>query len=209
MKITRILAIITLITFAALAMAGCGAKSDQQAANVDVFQFKVEFKDAFEKLAKTYMAGHPNVKINITTVGGGSDYGAALKAKFASGAEPAIFNIGGPQDVKDWQAKIVELGDTSAAKIAADGTLIGSTRDGKIYGLPFCLESYGLIYNKAIFKKAGIDTDKIKTFAALEAAVKTLDSKKAELGIQAVFAYPMKETWVTGLHTGNAFMAAA
>ena len=208
MKITRILAIVTLVAFAALVMAGCGAKSDQQAANVDVFQFKVEFKDAFEKLAKTYMASHPNVKINITTVGGGSDYGAALKAKFASGAEPAIFNIGGPQDVKDWQAKIVELGDTSAAKIAADGTLIGSTRDGKVYGLPFCLESYGLIYNKAIFKKAGIDTDKIKTFAALEAAVKTLDSKKAELGIQAVFAYPMKETWVTGLHTGNAFMAA-
>ena len=45
---------------------------------------------------------HPNVDINIETVGGGNDYGAALRSKFQSGQEPTIFNIGGPQDVEDW-----------------------------------------------------------------------------------------------------------
>ena len=93
-------------------------------------------------------------------------------------------------------------------KAAAEGVLIGATRDGKIYGLPYSLEGYGFIYNKAIFQKAGINPDSIQSYAALENAVKTLDAKKGDLGLQAVFAYPVRETWVTGLHTSNAFFAA-
>ena len=37
----------------------------------------------------------------------------------------------------------------------------------------------------------------------MEDAIKLLDSKKSELGLDAVIAYPTKETWVTGLHTSN------
>ncbi|RHW40303.1 carbohydrate ABC transporter substrate-binding protein [Neobacillus notoginsengisoli] len=198
-----------------LVLAGCSSssggskKTGSKDGNVtlDIFQFKVEFKDQFEAVAKQYEKENEGVKINITTVGGGEDYGAALRSKFASGKEPAIYNIGGPQDVADWKAKLADISDTEASKAALEGTLDGVTVDGKVMGLPFNQEGYGFIYNKEVFEKAGIKPEEIKSFAALEEAVKTLDSKKKDLGLEAVFALPAKETWVTGLHLSNAFLA--
>jgi raffinose/stachyose/melibiose transport system substrate-binding protein len=149
------------------------------------------------------MEKHPNVEINIETVGGGDDYGAALRAKMASGNEPVIFNVGGPQDVYDWQDKLTDLTDLEVSKLAFDGALSGATVDGKVYGLPFTQEGYGFIYNVELFKQAGLDTKEIDTYKELEDAVKTLDSKKSELGLEAVFATAGKETWVTGLHFSN------
>ncbi|MDQ0155727.1 ABC transporter substrate-binding protein [Robertmurraya andreesenii] len=184
-----------------------GGEAKGEQVTIDIFQFKVEFKDQFEAIAKAYEAEHDSVKINITTVGGGEDYGAALRSKFASGNEPAIYNIGGPQDVADWKDKLADLSDTEAAGLALDGTLAGVTVDGEVLGLPFNQEGYGLIYNKNVFEKAGIDPASIVDFASLEAAVKEIDSKKDELGLEAVFALPGKEKWVTGLHLSNAFLA--
>ncbi len=181
--------------------------SDGDKVTLDVFQFKVEFKDQFEDVAKQYEEANPGVKINIQTVGGGEDYGAALRSKFASGDEPAIFNIGGPTDVIDWEDNLADLTNTKAADAALEGTLDGVTKDGKVLGLPFNQEGYGLIYNTEIFEKAGINPEDIKDMASLEAAVKTLDEKKGDLGLDAVFALPAKETWVTGQHLANAFIS--
>lgn len=175
---------------------------------IDIFQFKVEFKDQFEALAKQYEAENENVKINIETVGGGSDYGAALKSKFSSGNEPDIYNIGGPEDVTMWVDNLTDLSDTEAANQALEGTLTGATKDGKVLGLPYNIEGYGVVYNKAIFEEAGIDATTIKTLTDLEEVAKTLDSKKEELGLDAPFALAAKELWITGLHSGNAFLNA-
>lgn len=214
MKKNKVFSVVfVFILLLSVALVGCsspstGTKKDTKGnVTLDVFQFKVEFKGQFESLAKKYESEHKGVKINVTTVGGGQDYGAALKSKFASGKEPAIYNIGGPQDVADWQKKLADLSDTKAAKAALKGTLDGVTTDGKVLGLPYNQEGYGFIYNKAVFEKAGIDPASITSYIALENAVKTIDSKKKELGLKAVFALPAKETWVTGLHLSNAFLA--
>ena len=184
-----------------------GAASEGEQVTVDVFQFKVEFKDQFEDVVALYEDENPNVNIEITTVGGGEDYGAALRSKFASGNEPAIFNIGGPQDVADWKDSLAPLSDTAASEAALDGTLDGVTVDSEVLGLPYNQEGYGFIYNTRLFEEAGVDPASITDFASLEEAVKTLDSKKEELEIESVFALPAKETWVTGLHLSNTFIA--
>ncbi|MBP1047620.1 carbohydrate ABC transporter substrate-binding protein [Enterococcus sp. BWM-S5] len=202
----------------ALSLAACGNASDSaggsdsgssgEKTQIDIFQFKVEFKDQFEALAKKYEEENPDVKINVETVGGGSDYGAALKSKFSSGNEPDIFNIGGPEDVNTWIDSLTDLSDTEAAKQALDGTLTGATKDGKVLGLPYNIEGYGVLYNKEIFKEAGIDAESITTLTDLEDAAKTLEEKKDELGIDAPFALAAKEQWITGLHASNAFLNA-
>ena len=182
--------------------AGATKKSDAKV-TVDIFQFKVEAKEALEKAAKEYMAKNPNVTINVQTVGGGSDYGAALKNQFASGKEPTIFNVGGRQEAKDWLNKLEDLSSVNAVTQAFPGTLESVTFDGKVLAMPLNLEGYGLIVNKSILEKAGINVDSLKSYKALEDAIKLLDSKKSELGLDAVIAYPTKETCVTGLHTSN------
>ena len=64
-----------------------------------------------------------------------------------------------------------------------------------------------MIYNKRIFKEAGINPDEIVTLKDLESAVETLDSQKEKLGIDAVFALAAKEKWVIGNHLANIFFA--
>lgn len=194
-------------------LAACGngeggsSEGDEDKVTVDIFQFKVEFKDQFEDVVALYEEENPGVNIDITTVGGGEDYGAALRSRFASGNEPAIFNIGGPQDVADWKDNLADLTDTDAAGAALEGTLDGVTVESEVLGLPYNQEGYGFIYNTRLFEEAGIDPASITDFASLEEAVKTLDSKKDELGLDAVFALPGKEAWVTGLHLSNTFIA--
>lgn len=187
----------------------CGkeAATSDKKVSIDIFQFKVEFKDKFTEVAQEYMKEHPNIQINVTTVGGGDDYGASLKTRFSSGNEPAIFNVGGPQDVSDYQSKLEDLSNTEIAKKALPKTLDGVTVDGKVFGLPYNQEGYGFIYNKAVFEKAGINPEEIKTYAKLVEAVNVLNQKKDELGLKAVFAFPAKETWVTGLHLSNVFLS--
>ncbi|MCB2296369.1 ABC transporter substrate-binding protein [Clostridium tagluense] len=206
----KLISVACTIAVMASVLSGCSkgtkpAAPEAAAKNVvvDIFQFKVEAKDALEKATKEYMALNKNVKINVQTVGGGEDYGAALKSKFASGQEPTIYNIGGTQDALDWKAKLQDFSKEPWVAQAYPGTLDAVKMDGKLVGMPFNQEGYGLIYNKEIFTKAGIDASKIKTYADLEAASKTLDSKKKDLKLDAVFALPGKETWVTGLHLSN------
>jgi len=177
---------------------------------LNIFQFKVEIAKELDEAARAYEAEHPNVKINIQTVGGGDDYGAALRAKVQSGEEPNIFNIGGPQDVEDWMTRLEDLSDQPWVGQALEGVLSGVTVDGKVYALPFNIEGYGFVYNKAIFEAAGINAADIKDFASLEAAVKTLDGKikAGELkdkfpNLKAAFEVAARETWVTGLHASN------
>lgn len=191
-------------------LAGCSSSSGGDSENqvtLDVFQFKVEFKTQFEELAKAYEKENENVKIKVSTVGGGNDYKQSLTTKFASGEEPAIFNVGGPTDVEQFNDRLADLSDTKAAKAALEGTLDGVKKDDKVLGLPFNQEGYGFIYNKRVFEKAGIDAASLTTYDKLLEAVKTLDSKKKELELDAVFAFPVKEKWVTGNHLSNVFLA--
>src|SRR5690625_2719942 len=111
-------------------LAGCSSNNDEGSNNnnngsndtsgsgeevtIDIFQFKVEVKDQLEALVKQYEDEHPNVSINVKTVGGGNDYGASLKAAFASGEEPDIFNIGGPSDIAEYRDNLGDVSDTKA-----------------------------------------------------------------------------------------------
>lgn len=97
-------------------LAGCGSKSNegasgsgndkgtgsQEVKTVKIFQFKVEIAEALNRLKGEFEKTYPNIKLDIQTVGGGADYGAALKAKFAGNDAPDIFNNGGYQEMITW-----------------------------------------------------------------------------------------------------------
>lgn len=189
-------------------LAGCssGGTSKKSDKVVKVFQLKVEINDALLDMAKKYEE-ETGVKVEITSVGGGADYGAALKAEFQKGTEPDIFMIQGVGDLGVWQHKVDDLSKEAWVSNAVKGTLDTVTKDGAIYGMPAATEGYGLIYNKSILDKAGVDPSTIDTFDKLKAAFETIDGKKADLGLDNVLSYTTKETWVTGNHTFNMALA--
>lgn len=213
MKTKKLLSTILVSALLAGLMTGCGSStstgsndsaSKSAGKTVKVFQLKVEINDQLQALAKKYEQ-EKGVKVEINSVGGGADYGASLKAEFAKGAdaEPDIFMIQGTSDYELWKHKIDDLSNQSWVKDAVKGTLDAVTIDGKVYGMPAATEGYGLAYNKEILDKAGIDPKSITSFDKLKAAFETLDSKKAELGINNPVSYTTKENWVTGNHTFN------
>ena len=216
MKKKKLLATVLASALACGTLSGCGGtaqtsgsatSADGSGKTVKVFQLKVEINDALQKLAQEYEK-EKGVKVEITSVGGGADYGASLKAEFQKGTEPDIFMVAGKGDYEVWKHKIDDLSDQSWVSNAVKGTLDTVTIDGKIYGMPAATEGYGLMYNKDILDKAGIDPKTITSFDALKAAFETLDSKKAELGLENVVSYTTRETWVTGNHTFNIPFAA-
>lgn len=173
-----------------------GSKEEQVTLNL--FQFKVEIADQLAEMIKEYEAEHPNVKVKLETVGGGADYGAALKAKFASGEKPDIFNNGGFKELELWKEHLADLSNEPWAEhVLPIGKVPMTDEDGKLYGMPVNLEGYGFIYNKDLFEKAGI-TEAPKNISELKDAAAKL---KAE-GITP-FSAGYGEWWVIGQHLLN------
>ena len=167
---------------------------------VNMFQLKVEIKDALDAYAAKYSAAHPGTTVKVETLGGGGDYGGAMKAKSQAGQMPDIFMIEGRGGYEIWKDYIADLGDQPWVK----DTDLAFKVDGKILGFPVAIEGYGLAYNADILAKAGIDPATLTTCAAYEKAFKILDSKKKELGIDAPVAMAASVAggmwWVAGQH---------
>ncbi len=164
---------------------------------INMFQFKVEIADELSKMAKEYEQLNPHVKLNIQTVGGGADYGAALKTQFASGNAPDIFNNGGFTEAQTWLEHLEDLSDQPWVKHVFENAKAPMTIDGKIYGQPLNLEGYGFIYNKDLFAQAGI-TELPKTLDELGAVAQKLQ----DAGITP-FSVGYGEWWIIGIHLAN------
>jgi len=184
----------------------CAGKAEESKdVTVNMFQLKVEIKDAIDGYAAKYSAAHPGVTVKVETLGGGGDYGGAMKAKAQAGQMPDIFMIEGRGGYVIWKDYIADLSDESWVK----DTDLSFKVDGKVVGFPVAIEGYGLAYNADILQKAGIDPAKLTTRAAYENALKLLDSKKAELGIDAPVAMAASVAggmwWVAGQHNLAAY----
>lgn len=175
-----------------------GTKSKDEVVTLNLFQFKVEIADQLQAMIKEFEAEHPNIKVKLETVGGGADYGAALKAKFASGEKPDIFNNGGFKELELWKEHLADLSQEPWAEhVLPIGKVPMTDTDGKLYGMPVNLEGYGFIYNKDLFKEAGI-TEPPATISELKDAAKKLKAK----GITP-FSAGYGEWWVIGQHLLN------
>jgi len=180
---------------------------DAEPATVDLLQFKVEIAGELENAAKLYMESHKNVTINIES---SSSYQSDLRAKMAGTDQPEIFCIDGPEHIRTWGEQLENLSDQPWVKDVNEGLLGAVTNDKGIWGLPMTIEGYGFIYNKAIFKAAGIDLEAAKTyeemnkaFAELKKKIDNGDLKEEFPVLEAVTEFPAGEKWVGGLHTAN------
>ncbi|MEK4324487.1 extracellular solute-binding protein [Paenibacillus sp. FSL R7-0297] len=160
---------------------------------VKIFQFKTEIVEGLNELKVEFEKEYPNIKLDIQTVGGGADYGAALKTKFASGDAPDIFSNGGYAEMALWADKLEDLSDQPWVKDLIPLAAEPMTKDGKTYGMPMNLEGIGYVYNKDLFAKAGI-TETPKTITELEEAAKKLQA------IDVIpFGNAYQEWWLLGI----------
>ena len=177
-------------------------------AEVNLFQLKVEIDPMIQAFGKLYNETHEGVTVTVETLGGGADYGGALKAKLAADQMPTIFMIEGKGGYELWKDYIADMSNADWVK---DTDLAFFAPDGKAVGFPIAMEGFGLGYNADILEKAGIDPATLTTFSAVKAAFEKLDGMKAELGLDSVTSVGTSVAgglwWVTSQHVFNAFYA--
>lgn len=175
-----------------------------------MYQYSVENHDNYQKLIDKYREIHPNIEINLESVGGGADWRGSLKAKIAGGEEPTLIMLEGPSDFKEFGSLLVDLSDQPWTEEIYESSKEEATIDGKVIACPTQVVDYGLLYNKRIFDAAGIDVSSLNSYEAIDSAFADLQAKidSGELAeqfplLEAVCELPAKELWVLGSHAAN------
>ena len=191
----KILSLIVCITvlLSVASFAGCG---ESKSADVYFLNFKPESADVYKEIAQKYEE-ETGVSVKVSTAAANM-YEQTLKSEIAKSSAPTIFQINGPIGYQSWKDYCLNIENSEFASHLSDKTLAIRDDDGNgIYGVPYVVEGYGIIYNNAIMEKyfalpnraTNINSaDEIKNFDTLRAVVEDMTAKKRELGIEGVFA---------------------
>lgn len=156
--------------------------------------FKPEIADIYDEIATRYEA-ETGVKVKVVTAASGT-YETTLKSEIAKTDAPTIFQINGPVGYQSWKDYCLDISDTDLYKSLSDKSLAVTEGEG-VYGVPYAVEGYGIIYNDEIMQKYFALADKavsisstteIKSFDTLKSVVEDMQKHAADLGIDGVFA---------------------
>lgn len=200
---------------------GCGGgKSTTPNANdtaskakeIYFLNFKPEIAQVYDSIAKDYEK-EKGVKVKVVTAASGT-YETTLKSEIAKSDAPTIFQINGPVGYESWKDYCADLKDTKLYSYLSDKSLAVKSGDS-VYGIPYVVEGYGIIYNDAIMKKYFALSDKavsinsaaeINNFDLLRKVVEDMTNHKDQLGIKGVFAstsLKSGEQWRWQTHLAN------
>ncbi len=182
-------------------LTSCGKKNDdsnasggKDALEIYYLNFKPEIADIYKEIATAYEK-ETGVKVKVVTAASDS-YETTLKSEIAKTDAPTIFQINGMVGYTAWKNYCLDLKDTKIYSYLLDKDMVIKDGDG-IYGIPYVVEGFGIIYNNEIMEKYFALKDKavsitsaqeIKNFSLLKAVVQDMTKHKSELGIDGVFA---------------------
>lgn len=179
---------------------------------VRYLNFKPEVASIYQELAEAYEK-ETGVKVIVETAANNS-YESTLTSKMATKQAPTLFQINGPRGYANWKNYCADLSKTELYKHLSDKSL-AITSGGKVYGIPYVVEGYGIIYNSAITDKYFAlpnkatkykSMDEVKNFAALKDVCDDMQKNAAALGIKGVFAstsLKAGEDWRWQTHLAN------
>ena len=179
--------------------------------SVYYLNFKPEVDGVWQELAAAYTE-ETGVPVKVVTAASGT-YEQTLMSEIANAEAPTLFQINGPIGYKNWKDYCADLKDTNLYSWLLDKSLAITGEDGGVYGIPYVVEGYGIIYNDAIMQKyfamdgaKAASMDEINNFETLKAVVEDMQAKKDDLGIEGVFASTSLtpgEDWRWQTHLAN------
>jgi raffinose/stachyose/melibiose transport system substrate-binding protein len=205
--------ILALAVLAAVLLAACGKGASSGAGGVYLLNFKPEI-DAEWKEAAARFTEETGIPMKVVTAASGT-YEQTLRSELSKSEPPTVFNINGPVGYLTWKNYCADLKDTAVYGWLLDKTMALSSGDG-VYGIPYAVETYGILYNDAIMRKyfalpgRGVKSisgaREINSFSLLKAVVEDMGAHKGELGIGGVFAstsFSPGEDWRWQTHLAN------
>lgn len=201
-----------ILTTCALLTAAMTLTAASKKGTVRYLNFKPEVASVYEELAKVYEK-ETGVKVIVETAANNT-YESTLTAKMATKQAPTLFQVNGPVGYSMWKDFCADLTKTDIYKHLSDKSL-AITDGGKVFAVPYVVEGYGIIYNKALTDKyfalsskgtSFKSMDEINNFAKLKELCDDMQAHAAELGIKGVFAstsLKAGEDWRWQTHLAN------
>ena len=205
--------LISVVCIALFTVGLCGCAGKKETGTVRYLNFKPEVADVWEEIAKEYTA-ETGVSVQILNAPSNSNE-QTLKAEIAKRNPPTLFQINGPVGYNTWKNYCRDLSDTQLYSWVVDKSMVIQGDDGGIYGIPYVVEGYGIIYNDAIMKKyfalsskgtSFTSMDEVNNFDKLKSVVEDMTKHKGELGIEGAFAstsFAAGEDWRWQTHLMN------
>lgn len=215
-KFNRILSVLLVMSLVFIAACSNNKESNGTSSksgdSIYFLNFKPEIAEVYAKIAKDYEA-ETGVKVKVVTAASGT-YETTLKSEIAKSDAPTIFQINGPIGYEAWKGYTLDLKDTKLYSYLSDQSLAVTEGDG-VYGIPYVVEGYGIIYNNAIFEKyfalgnkatTYTSMDEVNNYDKLKAVVEDMQANADALGIKGVFASTSLgagEQWRWQTHLAN------
>ena len=190
--------------------AGCGSSSDNAASSstsgnstastetgstdkkeasgdgqVYYLNFKPEQDEQWQDLAKAY-TDETGVPVTVITAADGT-YEQTLKSEMAKSEAPTLFQVNGPVGLANWKDYCYDLSGSELYKDVKSDDFVLKDGDA-VQGIAYVIETYGLIYNKAILNDyCSMDNavvsspDEINNFATLKAVADDIQARKDEI----------------------------
>lgn len=204
------MAAIAAMSLGALAACGSSTSGDDAKGKVYYLNFKPEAADQWAALAKEYTK-EKGVDVKVQTAASGT-YEQTLKSEIAKTEAPTLFQVNGPVGYQNWKKYTADMSNTDVYKELTNQDV--ALKDGdKVVGVPYVMETYGLIYNKDILNKyfaldgaKATSMDGIDNFDTLKAVADDMQSRKDELGIKGAFTsagFDSSSDWRFKTHLAN------
>ena len=161
MKMKKFLSAALAAAMTAGLLAGCGSNKTDSASSdsskkddkgsVYYLSFKPEQAEQWEAVAKAYTE-ETGVQVKVQTAASGT-YEQTLKSEIAKKDAPTLFQVNGPVGYQNWKDYCMDLSDTDLYSWLNDKDMAIKGEDGGVYGIPYAVEGYGIIYNEEIMDK--------------------------------------------------------
>lgn len=209
-KLTAVLMCIILV----FSLCACSKSGGANNGKMQIYflNFKPEIADVYKSIAEDYEK-ETGVAVKVVTAASDT-YETTLKSEIGKKDAPTIFQINGPVGYEAWKSYCLDLKNTKLYSYLLNKDL-AVTDNGGVYGIPYVVEGFGIIYNNEIMDKyfslpnkavSIASADEIKNFATLKSVVEDMTKHKAELGINGVFASTSMsggETWRWDSHLAS------
>jgi raffinose/stachyose/melibiose transport system substrate-binding protein len=126
--------------------------TDASADKITIFVSKVEITEQLEALAKEYEQ-ETGVEVEVwgTT---GDDYFQQLQIRLNSNQGPSIFSLRHLTEAKAMESYTYDLSNEDYVQYIAENMAL--ELNGKVLGIPFGVEGFGLVYNKDLIDPADV-----------------------------------------------------
>ncbi|MCX8010221.1 MAG: sugar ABC transporter substrate-binding protein [Ignavibacteria bacterium] len=173
--------ILFVLLFLIVNFSTCHKPQDKNLIEFWTLQLSPTFDSYFHNLIQKYESLNPNVKIRWVDV----PYDAVIQklmAAISSGKPPDVVNLSADFVSKFAQMEafvdISSIIPKDSLKIYLPNALKNCVYDNKVVALPWYLNTYVLIYNKALLKQAGFSKNDIpKTFSDFVSFIKKYKNK--------------------------------